>query len=1042
MFKDENRGVVIASQVGAVLIVVLSLLSQRVELSSERPTTTSKQITGARTEEGRFARLWDDPLEDLPAFQPLTAGAKETSPTSTPPPDQATRRQATDENKAAAATQPEETQRGGSPTGVAGNEKVSAATSPEHTVSTPTPTPSPRAAPLAKAQPASAASPSPSHLILWNLLDARPLPEMAERRLRTRYAIVSAILAKGYLPSDESLLRPIIIEPGTTPIGYFETFYPPKDKGRWVSLVWTSKDISNEITEMSVMNKISEAKKIPQLAAAKVLFLHHGGSDDLIKYLGDPSKHALVSPKRVAFTRATIPETKLPKTGLLPFRAIASDNHLIEALCNELKIRIPDLNPSDQKWQPKPMIAVFTEADTGYGRALMEELRQGLGESADFRSWTYLRGLDGREKDDANISIPKSTSQKNDPITALLQRRTVPESSRGTSQFDYLRRAAFQLVAKQRQNPRAQMVVGVLGSDIYDKLLVLQAVHPQLPAAIFFTTDLDALYLEKDNAVFTRNLIVASPTDLTALGLPPMRDSYQTCVARYVSKILDLPETSLNEVLKDFSEVTDSALLFEITDGRAIKLADKAHQPVIPCYFRHMRELTMWIFFLALCNAFAIVWAISTRGYRTASNNDKPRYFRLVRLLLYLQAAISVAALLLLLCFPKQVKYSYVLLGLGVANVLVILWVSASATDSAPRAPYKDPSMPSWARALIYGEVSVAGAFLIVLLGILWLHQGDLLGDEPLALGATIWPSVAIRLLAFVVAILFLLNVSRLLLTHRTAWKDRLASALPDEEALPLADDSISEIRRWLKSLWFGVAPPYDSKTFGNIFDRIFSQGPRRNRVILASLLYFIVSAVLFSLWPPVVPARGPLTFVIEKVVLALGVALYIVHLIYCLDLHLSAVTLLRVIGSFYSDSVKKKTMLKINPQQFLVVLSEYTAVVGKTLLYPLTVLTLIILSRLPIFDAWGMTISLAITFLGGAALVILSSLLLWRAGAQLKQIVSAEYSPAQRGELLAIEGGVFGPWYQQPVFTAIFSVTGVFGTVGLAGLIRMFAAG
>src|SRR5205814_1384096 len=146
---------------------------------------------------------------------------------------------------------------------------------------------------------------------------------------------------------------------------------------------------------------------------------------------GDPSKHALVSPKRVAFTRATIPETKLPKTGLLPFRAIASDNHLIEALCNELKIRIPDLNPSDQKWQPKPMIAVFTEADTGYGRALMEELRQGLGESADFRSWTYLRGLDGREKDDANISITKSTSQKNDPITALLQRRTVPESSRG-----------------------------------------------------------------------------------------------------------------------------------------------------------------------------------------------------------------------------------------------------------------------------------------------------------------------------------------------------------------------------------------------------------------------------------------------------------------------------------------------------------------------------------------------------------------------------------------------------------------------------------
>src|SRR4029079_4858917 len=115
-----------------------------------------------------------------------------------------------------------------------------------------------------------------------------------------------------------------------------------------------------------------------------------------------------------------------------------------------------------------------------------------------------------------------------------------------------------------------------------------------------------------------------------------------------------------NEVPKDFSGVTGSALLFEITDGRAIKLADKANPPVIPCYFRHMRELTMWIFFLALCNAFAIVWGISKRGYRTASNNDKPRHFRLVRLLLYLQAAIPVAALLLL-CFPKQVNYSHVL---------------------------------------------------------------------------------------------------------------------------------------------------------------------------------------------------------------------------------------------------------------------------------------------------------------------------------------------------------------------------------------------
>ena len=202
--------------------------------------------------------------------------------------------------------------------------------------------------------------------------------------------------------------------------------------------------------------------------------------------------------------------------------------------------------------------------------------------------------------------------------------------------------------------------------------------------------------------------------------------------------------------------------------------------------------------------------------------------------------------------------------------------------------------MPGWARALIYGEVGLGGVFLIVLLGALWLHRRDLLFDEPYALGASIWPSVAIRLLAFVVAILFLLNLSRLLITHRADWRGRLADALPSDEKLPLASGSITEIGRWLERLWFGIAPLYDQKTFASIFERIFLQGPRRIRVILASLLYFVVSAVLFALWPPVVPARGPVMFVIEKVVLAVGVSLYIVHLIYCLDLHLSAVTLLR----------------------------------------------------------------------------------------------------------------------------------------------------
>ena len=76
--------------------------------------------------------------------------------------------------------------------------------------------------------------------------------------------------------------------------------------------------------------------------------------------------------------------------------------------------------------------------------------------------------------------------------------------------------------------------VGVLGTDPYDKLLVMQALHPALPEAIFFTTDLDAVYLHPTEVKRgTKNLVVASAfglaLDETWQGsILPFRDSYQT----------------------------------------------------------------------------------------------------------------------------------------------------------------------------------------------------------------------------------------------------------------------------------------------------------------------------------------------------------------------------------------------------------------------------------------------------------------------------------------------------------------------------------
>jgi hypothetical protein len=179
----------------------------------------------------------------------------------------------------------------------------------------------------------------------------------------------------------------------------------------------------------------------------------------------------------------------------------------------------------------------------------------------------------------------------------------------------------------------------------------------------------------------------------------------------------------------------------------------------------------------------------------------------------------------------------------------------------------------------------------------------------------------------------------------------------------------------------------------------------------------------------------------IEKIVLALGVALYIIHLIFCLELHVSALRLLRQLRLLYSSAADEN---HINATQTLAALSTLTTVIGKTLLYPLTVLILIILSRLTIFDNWVMTPSLMLTFMGGAIVLVGASLFLWLEGARLKKVVLGQdgLRRAEKKKLAAINDGVFAAWYSQPIFSAIFSVAAVFGSLSVARpLARLFFA-
>jgi hypothetical protein len=77
------------------------------------------------------------------------------------------------------------------------------------------------------------------------------------------------------------------------------------------------------------------------------------------------------------------------------------------------------------------------------------------------------------------------------------------EEANGDSQFDYVRRLASQIDELDRNinhssNAHSIRAIGILGSDVYDKLLVAEALH-KFPDAVFFTNGMDARLLEPKN---------------------------------------------------------------------------------------------------------------------------------------------------------------------------------------------------------------------------------------------------------------------------------------------------------------------------------------------------------------------------------------------------------------------------------------------------------------------------------------------------------------------------------------------------------------
>src|SRR5262249_23350346 len=394
-------------------------------------------------------------------------------------------------------------------------------------------------------------------LFLFAYLTWQNTPEAAETRRRERFATFSALSHAGYLAARPDRLYYVTVARARPDSWWQNSFWltaPSKDAFRlpyeWfrldpkakaderglyqaVCVIWVTEDFDTSdklYTIYHLKELLDDAIKLgshcpprPDVAVSGRLY-----SDRLVSMAQDNEKSKkkyseyLLKDVKLHISASTAQEArvKLEESNIEPTYLIQTDQVLADLLVAEFKRRNVRLG------EERNDIAVIAELDTEYGRGMFPAFREAVisklkeknpgrkvadDEDGDVYSYSYLRGLDGKlpgEQKGGSASEQRAADDK---------RRsdgTAPgptsEEGEGNPQIDYLRRLAARLKADEIHEKRQYKAIGVVGSDVYDKLLLLKALRPGFPDALFFTTDLDARLLQSGDYKHTRNLLIAS----------------------------------------------------------------------------------------------------------------------------------------------------------------------------------------------------------------------------------------------------------------------------------------------------------------------------------------------------------------------------------------------------------------------------------------------------------------------------------------------------------------------------------------------------
>ena len=699
----------------------------------------------------------------------------------------------------------------------------------------------------------------------------------------------------------------------------------------------------------------------------------------LLDYL--PSPPGLHSGNQQA--KRTVDELfKYPRIEFI--RTIKTDAKLAEQLIQELRRRRIDLKPcSDKDCNPK--VALISEWDTLYGRSLSRTfaavvLNNGSGETGpalearinelrrdEWPGWitphSYLAGLDGelpaKESDQKKNGASGSSAKawyEGPPQDVEQNAGQRPE---GRGQLDYVLRLAATLKQEEEKSGEEFKAIGVLGSDVYDKLLLLQALRQTFPRAIFFTTDLNARLAYPGQWESTRNLIVASHFGLelqSALQtpIPPFRDNYQTSL--FYSTLWALEHF----VSSDQANCPDC---FQLRTGKDGNFSGNP---------------TPRLYEIGRHGAFDI-------STETAANDGSlPADY----------ASIHVPRPDLASYSDKwrNLKWAGGAILSAIVLLLIAMLVSSTVADATLRLV---SNKRFWLGLAIAGAASYGLAALIM-----WMMP-NASENEPFTLteGISAWPAEAIRLLALVMSSLFLWY----------SWRK-----LKDNESILAGDFNLEDKDKATGNLDCHVSEPEPSLRHSvgihnwrpQAADQVNAAHLWREYTVLGGLGYFamrcapqLTLALLFAflimvlLGFPGTPCRGAGCFQINDVIIILSVTAMMILIFYVVDATrlcrrwVECIVMKKVqwsdgtLTKIASERGRGTDIGKENLDEWLGIelIAERTTVIGNFIYFPFIIMFLLGIARHNYFDNWGLPTALVIIFTLNAILVVVNAAALRR---------------------------------------------------------------